>query len=157
MTARCFYLALGLNDKNMASGSNALFTSFDLSIGKSRIEGKGAFVGKTIPARKKIGNLPGELISVREARKRAKAHTRISIAEIGNGKAIDATQEEHPLRYINHACTPNTYMRGAFNRIEFYALRRIRPGEELTCNYGPTHHDGKLPCNCGSKDCKGFL
>jgi uncharacterized protein len=136
----------------MAVGSKKIFPPFDLSVGKSRIEGKGAFVGKTIPARKKIGNLPGELISVREARKRAKAHKRISIAEIGNGKAIDATHEEHPLRYINHACTPNTYM-----RIEFYALCKIRPGEELTCNYGPTHHDGKLACNCGSPDCKGFL
>jgi SET domain-containing protein len=48
-------------------------------------------------------------------------------------------------------------MRTLGNHVEFYALRTIKANEELTCNYGPTHHDGKKECKCGALNCKGFL
>jgi uncharacterized protein len=48
-------------------------------------------------------------------------------------------------------------MRVAYDRVEFYSLRKIMAGEELTCDYGPTHHDGKLKCRCGAINCRGFL
>jgi SET domain-containing protein len=41
--------------------------------------------------------------------------------------------------------------------VEFYSLRPIKAGEELTCDYGETHHDGRLPCRCGSVRCRGAL
>ena len=124
---------------------------------KSRIDGVGAFAGETIEARKKIGELGGEIISQWEGRKRAAATTRVAMVEFGNGKALDASVKPNALRYINHSCGPNTYMRVRYPRVEFYALREIKKGEEITCNYGLTHHDGKLPCRCGSSACKHFL
>ena len=42
-------------------------------------------------------------------------------------------------------------------RIEFYALRDITPGEEITVNYGETHHGGTLACRCGGEGCVGWL
>ena len=48
-------------------------------------------------------------------------------------------------------------MRIAYGRLEFYALREIKPGEELTCNYGETHHDGTLACRCHSPQCQGYI
>jgi SET domain-containing protein len=48
-------------------------------------------------------------------------------------------------------------MRVAHGKVEFYTLKPIKKGEELTCNYGETHHDGKLKCRCGAPNCKGFL
>jgi len=123
----------------------------------SSIDGTGSFALEKISARKKIGNLQGEIISLRLARKKAKNAKRVSIVEFGDGRALDATDYSNELKYINHSCDPNTYMRVAYSQVEFYALCDIEKGEELTCNYGPTHHDGKLTCRCNSRNCKGFL
>jgi SET domain-containing protein len=124
---------------------------------QSKIDGTGAFSLQPIPARKKIGNLGGEIIPLREARKRAAKTKRVAMVEFGDGRALDASVNPNQLRYINHSCNPNTYMRVAFAKVEFYTLRPIKKGEELTCNYGPTHHDGKLKCACGAINCKGYL
>ncbi|MBG9377631.1 SET domain-containing protein-lysine N-methyltransferase [Panacibacter sp. DH6] len=124
---------------------------------KSLIDGTGAFAVQTIPPKRKIGNLGGEIISLREARKRAAMTKRVAMVEFGDGRALDASVNPNELRYINHSCSPNTYMRVCYGKVEFYALRRIKKGEELTCDYGPTHHDGKLKCSCGSANCKGYL
>lgn len=123
----------------------------------STIDGLGGFAGEAIPARRKIGNLGGEIVNLREARKRAANNKRIAMVEFGDGRALDASVNPNELRYINHSCQPNTYMRVAHSQVEFYTLRQIKKGEELTCNYGPTHHDGKLKCRCGAPGCKGFL
>ena len=131
--------------------------NFNIENKSSKIDGKGAFALHKIPAGKKIGNLGGEIISLREARKRAKQTKRVAMVEFGDGRALDASVNPNALRYVNHSCSPNTYMRVCYSRVEFYALRAIKKGEELTCNYGPTHHDGKLKCACGSPDCRGYL
>ncbi len=123
----------------------------------SQIDGKGAFALQEIPARRKIGNLGGQIISLREARKRAAKNKRVAMVEFGDGRALDASIDPNELRYVNHSCQPNTYMRVCYSRVEFYTLRTLKKGTELTCNYGPTHHDGKLKCRCGSPNCKGFL
>jgi uncharacterized protein len=123
---------------------------------KSSIHGRGSFAVEKIPARKKIGSMGGQVLSKRKARQMVKEQGSISMVELWNGKAIDASTEKG-LRFINHSCSPNTYMRTFNYHVEFYALRTIKSGEELTCNYGPTHHDGKLPCRCGAKGCKGNI
>ncbi|HYF31242.1 MAG TPA: SET domain-containing protein [Chitinophagaceae bacterium] len=130
---------------------------YSLRIGKSNIDGKGAYAREAIPARRKIGDLGGVIISQREARRIANNSKRVAIVEFGNGKALNAAINSNALRYVNHSCSPNTYMRVAHNRVEFYALRSIRYNEELTCDYGETHHDGKLPCKCGAPGCQGFI
>jgi SET domain-containing protein len=48
-------------------------------------------------------------------------------------------------------------MRIAYRHVEFYALRDIEAGEELTAHYGETHHEGTLPCRCGADRCQGFI
>jgi len=123
----------------------------------SKIDGKGAFALEEIPARKKIGDLGGDIISLKEARKRAKETKRVAMVEFGDGRALDASISSNELRYVNHSCRPNTYMRVCYSRVEFFTLSLIKKGEELTCNYGETHHDGKLKCRCGATGCKGYL
>jgi uncharacterized protein len=130
--------------------------NYKVQVKKSRIHGKGAYLLEAIAAKKKIGALAGEIISKKEARKRAAARESISIVELWNGKALDASSDT-AMRFINHSCSPNTYMRNLGNHVEFYSLRTINAGEELSCNYGPTHHDGKKKCNCGAEGCKGFI
>lgn len=130
---------------------------FDVVTGKSKIHGKGLYAKKNIPAKKKIGSMAGEIISKKAARQKAKLNESVSIVELWNGKALDASVINNDLRYINHSCQPNTYMRNLGNQVEFYALRPIKTNEELTCNYGPTHHDGTRQCKCGSPNCKRFI
>src|SRR5882757_8483450 len=45
---------------------------FAVDVQPSRIDGQGAFAAEAIPQRRKIGEIRGEAISVREARRRAK-------------------------------------------------------------------------------------
>lgn len=130
---------------------------YPIKVKKSTIAGKGAFAITKIPARSKIGNMTGELIPFKEARKRVRnqPHNVLFMVEFDNRKvALDASVHFNELRYINHSCEPNTYMRRAFNRVEYYALRQIESGEELSCDYGETHHNGTLPCRCGSSKCR---
>lgn len=130
---------------------------FAVRVGPSRIDGQGAFAAEAIPARRKIGEIRGESISVREARRRAKTQARIMIVEVSETRAIDAAQSTDPLRYTNHCCLPNACLRIRQGRVEFYAIRDIAPGEEITAHYGESHHEGRLRCRCGAPNCAGRL
>jgi uncharacterized protein len=127
-----------------------------LYVAKSAVVGKGLFAGTRIPARAKIGEFEGEAIGLREARRRAHGRRIVAIVELER-HALDATRSKRGFRFINHSCAPNTFFRCTPQRAEVYALRDIRPGEELTVDYGESQHDGKLPCRCGATRCRGFL
>src|SRR5688572_22569620 len=131
--------------------------AYTLKVKSSKIDGKGLFTYSVIPGRKKIGELVGEIITVAKARRLCKTIKRIAIVELDDEYALSALDSDTPFKFINHSCRPNTYMRVIKSRVEFYALKDIMPTEELTCNYGETHHDGKLKCNCKAKFCKGYL
>jgi uncharacterized protein len=94
---------------------------------------------------------------VSEARRRAQGQQRIMIVEVSERRAIDASQSDDPMRFTNHRCQPNARLMIRDGRIEFYALRAIPPGEEITVNYGETHHEGTLRCQCGAPNCIGWL
>lgn len=130
---------------------------FDLLTAASAIDGLGVFTREAIPARRKIGELRGESISVKEARRRARGRARIHIVEVSATRAVDATASSDVLRNINHSCSPNALLFIQQGRVEFYALRDIAPGEELTCDYGTSHHAGRLTCRCGAPNCAGAL
>jgi len=129
---------------------------YPVKVTASRIAGKGAFAQKPIPARRKIGDLGGVIISMRKARQLIKKQV-INLVELDDDFALDASTNPNDMKYINHSCAPNTYMRVLKNRVEFYALRPIRKGEELSCDYGETHHEGQLPCRCQAANCRGFI
>lgn len=130
---------------------------YDVEVRPSPIDGHGAFAREAIPARLKIGEIRGESISVAEARIRATRHERIMIVELSRRKAIDFTASTDPMRFTNHSCQPNARLCIRQGRVEFYAVRDISPGEEVTVNYGETHHDGQLACRCGAPGCVGRL
>ncbi len=127
-----------------------------LQVGPSRLVGRGLFAGTPIAPRAKIGEFEGGAIGLREARRRARGRAVIAIVELER-HAIDATASPRGFRFINHSCAPNTFMRCTRERAEFYALRAIRAGEELTVDYGESHHDGRLRCRCGARNCRGWL
>ncbi len=134
--------------------------NYPLHVGKSRIAGQGAFSIKSIPAKRKLGNMGGEIITYKEAQKRVRQQPGnvLFMVEFDHEDiALDASINSNELRFINHSCNPNTYMRRAHRKVEFYTLRTVKKGEELTCDYGETHHDGKLPCGCDAYNCRGYI
>ena len=133
------------------------YQKFAVRVGSSRIDGRGAFAAEAIPPRLKIGEIRGESIPVAEARIRATRTERIMIVEVSTRKAIDFSRSSDPMRYTNHSCRPNARMVIRNGRVEFYARRAIESGEEITVDYGDTHHEGRLACRCGAPGCRGAL
>lgn len=133
------------------------YQKFDVAAAPSPIDGLGAFATEPIPPRRKIGEIRGESISVADARIRATRHERIMIVEVSQRRAIDFTRSADPMRYTNHSCAPNARLCIRQGRVEFYALRPIASGEEITVDYGPTHHEGRLACRCGAVGCVGRI
>jgi SET domain-containing protein len=127
-----------------------------LTVGPSRFSGRGLFAGTPIAARAKIGEYEGEVIGLAEALRRAKGRKIVAIVELERF-ALDAKGMRRGFRYINHSCDPNTFFRCTPERAEVYALRNIRAGEELTCDYGESQHEGKLRCRCGAEKCRGWI
>lgn len=85
---------------------------------------------------------------------------------------IDANRKGNTARWINHSCDPNcqALIEESENgdprkdRVLIEAIRNIKPGEELTYDYGITldvPHTARLKklwkCLCGSKNCTGTL
>jgi SET domain-containing protein len=133
------------------------YQKFAVAVAPSAIDGQGVFAAEPIPRWRKIGEVRGEHITVAEARRRAASQARIMIVEISEKAAIDLSRGEDPMRYTNHSCQPNGQLRIQAGRIEFYALRPIAAGEEITVDYGETHHEGRLACRCGAPGCVGRL
>ena len=122
--------------------------------GRSAIAGRGVFAETRIPRRAKIGEVTGEIISVRTARRRARGRCRICLIDVSDTHAIDCTGG-NVLRLLNHSCQSNAYLRIFRNRVEVYSRRPIRRGEEITVDYGESPHSGGMRCACGHPRCRG--
>lgn len=85
---------------------------------------------------------------------------------------IDANHGGNDARWINHSCEPNCEAviqetgsdDPADEKVFIEAIRNIKPGEELTYNYGITLSERHTPrlkkiweCRCGSKKCTGTM
>ena len=141
----------------MLEAARPAYQKFAVDVRPSPIDGHGAFATEAIPPRLKIGEIRGESISVADARIRATRHERIMIVELSARKAIDFSKSADSMRYTNHSCRPNARLCIRQGRVEFYALRAIAPQEEITVDYGQTHHEGRLACRCGAPGCRGAL
>ncbi len=133
------------------------YQKFAVEVAPSPIDGQGAFAAEPVPRGRKIGEIRGEAITVEEARIRATRSERIMIVELSERRAIDFSRSSDPMRYTNHSCEPNARLDIRQGRVEFYALRAIAAGEEITVDYGETHHEGRLACRCGAPGCSGRL
>lgn len=64
---------------------------------------------------------------------------------------IDGTLRSNIARYINHSCKPNAEATIYKNRVFIFSLRSIKPGEEITYDYGKEYFDEYLSkgrCRC---------
>lgn len=69
---------------------------------------------------------------------------------------INGNIPSNTARYINHSCAPNCEADGPAGRIFILALRTIKPGEELTYDYGKEYFEKHLkPRGCRCTRCAG--
>ena len=124
-----------------------------IEVKESRIDGKGCFATVKFRARRKVAELTGERVSRVEAARRMRGKRRLHICAIDSYWGVDSSRGGNGTQYVNHSCEPNCFMRVTGGHIIIYALRDIRPGEELTLDYGETYHADTKLCRCGAPSC----
>jgi SET domain-containing protein len=132
--------------------SNA--TTKRLEVRESSIYGMGCFALAHFPARKKIALYAGEIVrGSRRIEARLRAQDTIKVIRLSDDLAIDGNAGGDETAYINHSCAPNAFMRIVpGEKVAFFALRDIPPGEEVTINYrDPAHPE---VCRCGASRCR---
>ena len=112
--------------------------------------GLGLFATKPIPKGKRIIEYTGPLVSNDEVEK-------------SNGKyffgvnkkwSIDGSPRTNIARYINHSCQPNAEALVSHRRVWIWSRRRIKPGEEITYDYGKEYFEGIIePAGCECAKC----
>lgn len=123
---------------------------------KSDIHGLGVFAVAALPARRKLGELNGNLVRLPQARHEVEGRERIYLIELSRRLALDCSRGNE-LRFLNHSCRPNCYLRVIRRTVEVYTLRAIDVGTELTVDYGETPHKGGMICCCRLENCKRRL
>ena len=128
-----------------------------LAIRKSKINGRGCFATVLFPRRKKIADYAGERIADAEANRRAARRRILRICAIDEHWSIDGSRGGNGTHYINHSCEPNCFMKILHGHVQFYALRDIHPGEEITLDYISTLHPDTKRCHCRAPNCRGTI
>jgi hypothetical protein len=69
--------------------------------------------------------------------------------------ALEETEYEPVMLFVNHSCQPNV---GFAGNIVLVAMRDIEAGEELTTDYALfDDNDESMPCSCGTPSCRGVI
>jgi hypothetical protein len=69
--------------------------------------------------------------------------------------ALDESEYEPVMLFLNHSCEPNT---GFAGNIVLVAMRDVEPGEELTTDYALfDDNDESMRCGCGTPSCRGVI
>ena len=118
-------------------------------IGRSRT-GLGLFATRLIKKRSRIAEYKGPLLTTKQANK-IEANGNRYLYEVNSRWTIDGSPRSNIARYANHSCNPNaeTYTYGG--QVFIRAMRKIKPDEEITYDYGNDylkHVIGRSHCKC---------
>jgi len=139
-----------------------------LKVKRSRLAGLGVFTTRDVPKGTLLLEYLGERISHDEAGERYYAAKEpdafVLLFTVDRKVVIDGGVGGRAARYVNHSCEPNCEADEQDGRVFIKALRDIRPGEELSYDYGliiDERYTPKLkaeyPCWCGARNCRGTL
>lgn len=133
-----------------------------IEVRNSPIHGRGVFALQHIPRRTRVVEYTGRRERWSLHKHKRSAHT--EIFHISPTHILNPVEGGSIARYINHSCAPNCEAIQEEDRIFIYALRDIRPGEELFYDYGLilgrrfTREDVRLHlCRCGAPRCRGTM
>ena len=122
----------------------------DVTVQKSKIQGKGVFAGKSFRKGEIVMRWDTSIVLIKCDAQKIPLKKRKYLVR-SNGMYI-LTQS--PEKYLNHSCMPNTMEKNHCD----VTLRNIRKGEELTTDYSldaPPHI--KMKCACKSSNCRRVI
>jgi len=134
--------------------------------GRSRIHGYGLYAMENIEPHEFVIEYVGEIVRFIIADLREINYTRQGMGDsylfrLDWTNVVDATRKGAVSRFINHSCQPNLIAKNIVvegqTKIVFYSKTQIRVGDELTYDYKFEAEEEKIPCLCGSPQCRGFL
>ena len=112
--------------------------------------GLGLFTLRQIPARKRIIEYRGPVISSEEGQIKGGKY----LFEIDQKRTIDGSSRTNMARYINHSCRPNAEAFITGRRIWIWSKRAIQAGEVITIHYGQEYFDEHInPQGCKCVPC----
>ncbi|KAI3653157.1 hypothetical protein MP228_002582 [Amoeboaphelidium protococcarum] len=164
--------AAGLEDAKQTTNSEVL--SFNklkgrkkhLKFCKSAIHDWGLYAEERIEKGEMIIEYIGEIVRQKIADIREKEYEKIGIGSsylfrMDEDQIVDATLCGNLARFINHCCDPNCIAKiisiNGEKKIVIYAKEDIEVGQEITYDYKFPVEDDKIPCLCGSPNCRGTL
>lgn len=114
---------------------------------RKSVTGFGLYAEEAIPKNKFVIEYYGKIVSDAEGEKIGGMY----LFSLGNKTLILGATRKNTARYINHSCRPNCEATGPANRVFIQTIRNIKPGEELTYDYGKEHFDEHIKphgCRC---------
>jgi len=140
------------------------YSTYQLLVARSPIQGRGIFALEAIPRGKKIIEYGGQRLTYLQALRRARrnvslgaARNNVYFAHLSRRWVVDGCVGGTGAELINQSCDPNISARRIRGRIFYFSRRPIRKGEELTVDYRYPRNSTKRRCRCGSRKCRGRL
>lgn len=142
-----------------------------VSVQGSSIHGWGLFADQPFKRGDVVAEYVGEYVTHATADAREKMYQEQRIQDYqfrADDLVVDATMKGGLGRYINHNCSPNCIAKIVegkapnrhLKRVIIIAQTNIKAREEITYDYQfplELDLDARIPCNCGSSSCRGFM
>ncbi|XP_075753961.1 histone-lysine N-methyltransferase SETD1B-like isoform X2 [Pelodiscus sinensis] len=156
----------GSCDSDLLKFNQLKFRKKKLKFCKSHIHDWGLFAMEPIAADEMVIEYVGQNIrqviaDMREKRYEDEGIGSSYMFRVDHDTIIDATKCGNFARFINHSCNPNCYAKvitvESQKKIVIYSKQHINVNEEITYDYKFPIEDVKIPCLCGSENCRGTL
>lgn len=120
-------------------------------VGRSRT-GLGLFATAPIEAGAFIIEYKGRRITNAESARREARGARFMF-ELDSRWTVDGSNRRNLARYANHSCRPNAESDIVKGKVIFRAIRNIKPGDEITYDYGEEYFELFLAGRCKCERC----
>ena len=132
-------------------------------IKKSKIDkkGRGLYASKNIKAGTKVIDYVGKIVTNKQIEDSDKFDNSkpIYLFTLNKRYTLDGDFHWNTAGLINHSCNNNCEYEGKGLKVWVTAVKNIKKGEELTCDYGFGYDKDykQFRCKCGSKNCCGYI
>jgi uncharacterized protein len=132
-------------------------------IKKSNIDrkGRGLYATKNIKENTRIIDYVGKIITKKQTEESEKFDNSrpIYLFNLNSKYDLDGDVSWNTARLINHSCSNNCDYNGTGLKLWVVAIKDIKKGEELTCDYGFGYDENykQFRCKCGSQNCCGYI
>jgi SET domain-containing protein len=146
------------------SASRSLKPSTLLEVRKSGVHGRGVYATKPISKGARIIEYTGKRVLWESVPDDSDDPHTFLFGLDNSTEVIDPRTGGNEARWINHSCDPNCQAIEEDERVFIYALRNLRPGEELFYDYAlqvdepvTSETEQESRCHCGSSNCRGTM